>query len=70
PVSLLEFGTLHWRRDARRAEPVFNPTAAAPPPVEAQPAPPPAKRTRTTSRAKQPAQAPVEIAPDDVNVGE
>jgi hypothetical protein len=37
------------------------------PPVETQPAPPPAKRARTA--AKQPAgQAPVEIAPDDVNV--
>jgi hypothetical protein len=45
-------------------------TAAAPP-VEAQPAPPPARRTK--SAAKRPPsheQAPVEIAPDDVNVEE
>jgi hypothetical protein len=45
----------------------------ATPPVETQPAPPPqqhqapAKRTRTTQRAR-PAQPQVEIAPDDVNV--
>jgi hypothetical protein len=45
--------------------------AVAAPPVEAEPAPPPAKRSRTA--AKRPAQAEpsqVEIAPDDVNVGE
>jgi hypothetical protein len=57
-------------KGSAEANAAADPTAAAPPPVEAQPAPPPAKRTRTTSRAKQPAQAPVEIAPDDVNVGE
>lgn len=42
-----------------------QPQAEAPPPAQ----PPAAKRTRTTSRAK-PAQKPVEIAPDDVNVEE
>lgn len=41
--------------------------AAAAPPAEAQPAPPPAKRSRTAAK-RPPAQAPVEIAPDDVNV--
>lgn len=41
--------------------------AAAPPPVEAQPAPPPPKRTKTAVK-RQPKAAPVEIAPDDVNV--
>lgn len=57
-------------KGSAEANAAADPAAAAPPPVEAQPAPAPAKRTRTTSRAKQPAQAPVEIAPDDVNVGE
>ena len=41
-------------------------TAAAAPPPEAQPAPPP-RRSRTAAR-RAPAEAPVEIAPDDVNV--
>ena len=42
--------------------------AAAAPPPPPQPAAPPAKRSRTA--AKQPPQSQVEIAPDDVNVGE
>jgi hypothetical protein len=41
---------------------------ASAPPVEVQPPPPPpAKRSRTAAK-RPPAQAPVEIAPDDVNV--
>ncbi|WP_034470225.1 hypothetical protein [Afipia sp. P52-10] len=66
--------------EANAAEASF--AGNAPPPTEAQPAPapaaeqhpPPAKRTRTAKRSSRPAaqhrEAPVEIAPDDVNVGE
>jgi hypothetical protein len=46
-------------------------SAAAAPPVETQPAPPPAKRSRTAAkRSPQGEPAQVEIAPDDVNVDE
>jgi hypothetical protein len=45
--------------------------AASAPPPEAQPGPPPGKRTKTAAKrppARAPADAQVEIAPDDVNV--
>lgn len=54
--------------DEARAAAMAAPVQAQPaPPVEAQPAPPPPRRSRTAAR-RPPAQAPVEIAPDDVNV--
>jgi hypothetical protein len=43
-------------------------TAAAP--VETQPVPPPAKRSRTAAKRSPQAEPQVEIAPDDVNVDE
>jgi hypothetical protein len=44
-------------------------SAAAAPPVEAQPAPPPVKGVKSAAK-RPPAQSQVEIAPDDVNVEE